>query len=421
MEDYRISLTANRKSKDGSIMGKVLDFKEEMIKHENSSYNVYKKNPFITACDRQVRYIDRHESKEQNAIMFGSNSYLGLCNSEYVINKSIECIKELGVGSGGVPLLTGTTIVQNELERSISSLTGFEDSILFTSGYCANLGMVSGLLGPENLIVHDKLNHASLIDGTILSGAKMLRFKHNDLTHLEKILKENTSKYPGGILVVTDGVFSMDGDIADIPAILNIVRRYKCLLAIDEAHATGVIGENGSGTLSYFNIGYSKDIILTGCLSKALGAVGGYISARREIIDYLRVYARSNMFSTSLPPGDCASVLASLELIRSTDIVKRLFFNSNYLREKLKDIGFEILNSKTAIIPVIIGDDLKASLISKDALDLGVVVNPIFTPAVPANLSRLRISVMATHTKSDLDMLVSILINLFNKYDIQRL
>lgn len=420
MKEYTISLTANRKSKDGSIMGKISDFREEMIKHEISSYNIYKKNPFITACDRQVKYFDRHELKEKVAIMFGSNSYLGLCNSPYVINKSIECIKRLGVGSGGVPLLTGTTIVQNELENSISKLTGFEDSILFTSGYCANLGMVSGLLGPENLIVHDKLNHASLIDGTVLSGAKMLRFKHNDLNHLERILKENITKYPGGILVVTDGVFSMDGDIANIPAILDIVRKYECLLAIDEAHATGVIGKNGDGTLSHFNIGYSKNIILTGCLSKALGVVGGYISASQEIIDYLRVYSRSNMFSTSLPPGDCASVLASLELMGSTDIVKRLVYNSNYLREKLKNNGFNTLNSKTAIIPVIIGDDLKASLISKEALESGIIVNPIFTPAVPSNLSRLRISVMASHTKEDMDLLVSILIDLFNKYGIQR-
>lgn len=420
MKEYLISLVANRKSRDGSILGKILDFKEEMIKHEMSLYNIYKKNPFITSCDRQIKYFDRHQSKERTAIMFGANSYLGLSNSNYVINKSIECIKKFGVGSGGVPLLTGTTIIQNELESSISTLTGFEDSILFTSGYCANLGMVSGLLGPENLIVHDKLNHASLLDGTVLSGAKMLRFKHNDLNNLEKILKENVSKYPGGILVVTDGVFSMDGDIADIPSILTIVRKYKCLLAIDDAHATGVIGEKGAGTLSHFNIDYSNDIILTGCLSKALGVVGGFISASQEIIDYLRVYSRSNMFSTSLPPGDCASTLASIELIKTTDVVERLRVNSNYLRRKLAKNGFNILNSLTAIIPVIIGDDLKTSLISKDALDLGLVVNPIFTPAVPPNSSRLRISVMATHTKNDLDTLVSVLIDLFNKYEIQR-
>lgn len=420
MEKYLVSLVANRKSKDGTIMGKILDFKEEMIKHENSFYNIYKKNPFLSACDRQVKYFDRHKAEEQSAIMFGSNSYLGLCNSEYAINKTIECIKELGVGSGGVPLLTGTTIVQNELERSISELTGFEDSILFTSGYCANLGMVSGLLGRENLIVHDKLNHASLMDGTTLSGTKMLRFKHNDIEGLEKILKENAPIYPGGILVVTDGVFSMDGDIADIPAILSLVRKYKCLLAIDEAHSTGVTGKKGAGTLSHFNIGFSKDIILTGCLSKALGVVGGYISASQEIIDYLRVYSRSNMFSTSLPPGNCASVLASLDLMRSTDIVERLQHNSNYLRKKLKENGFNTLNSATAIIPVIIGDDLKTSLISKDALELGIIVNPIFTPAIPANTSRLRISVMASHTEDDLNLLTSVLIDLFDKYEVSR-
>jgi 7-keto-8-aminopelargonate synthetase-like enzyme len=315
--------------------------------------------------------------------------------------------------------LTGTTIVQNELERSLSGLTGFGDSILFASGYCANLGALSGLIKQENLIVHDKLNHASLMDGTVLSGAKMLRFKHNNLEDLENILKKNAPEYPkGGILVATDGVFSMDGDIADIPGILRITRKYGCPLLIDEAHATGVIGEKGAGTLSHFNIAPSKDIILTGCMSKALGVVGGYISAHRDITDYLRVYSRSNMFSTSLPPGNCASVLASLELMRTTDIVGRLRHNSEYLRTKLKDNGFNTLSSETAIIPVVIGDELKTSLISKDALESGVVVNPIFTPAVPANSSRLRVSVMASHTPDDMDMLVSVLINLFDKYEV---
>lgn len=418
MEKYLISLVANRKSKDGSIMGKIIDFKREMKSHEESRYNIYKKNPFVTSCGRKVDYFDRFDKQNKTVVMFGSNSYLGLCDSEFIINKTIEWTKKMGVGSGGVPLLTGTTSLQNDLEKSISNLTRFDDSILFSSGYCANLGLVSGLMRPENLIVHDKLNHASLIDGTILSGCQMKRFVHNDLASLENILKENSSKYPGGILVVTDGVFSMDGDIANIPEMLKIIRKYNCMLLIDEAHATGVIGDKGAGTLSHFNIKPAKDIILTGSLSKALGCIGGYISASQEIIDYLRVYARSNMFSTSLPPGNCASLLAALDVMGSTDVVEQLRYNSEYLRGKLKKSGFNTLNSSTAIIPVIVGDDMKTSQISKDGLEMGIVLNPIFTPAVPPNSSRIRISVMATHTKEDLDLLVSVLIDLFGKYEI---
>lgn len=186
--------------------------------------------------------------------MFGSNSYLGATIFPEAIKSATAATQEMGIGSGGVPLLTGTSILQNQLEKTIANFTGFDDTILFSSGYTANLGVISGLIRSNNLVIHDKLNHASLLDGTLLSGAKMLRYRHNDMKDLERLIQENINQYPNGILVVTDGVFSMDGDIANIPEILKICNKYNILLLIDDAHATGVIGKKGAGTLSHYGI-----------------------------------------------------------------------------------------------------------------------------------------------------------------------
>ena len=417
---YIVDLTKNRNSKDCSIMGKVLDFKVELEQHEADGLNVYKKNPLVSACDRTVVFYDRHTDKDIDAIMFGSNSYLGVTNMGRVKNKSVEVTKSNGIGSGGVPLLTGTSIYQAELEKIIAGVSGCDDAILFSSGYTANLGAITGLIRQDNLVVMDKLSHASLIDATILAKAEMKRYLHNNAASLEKILKENQEKYPGGILVVTDGVFSMDGDIANIPEILEVVRRYNAVLLIDEAHATGVVGEKGAGTLSHFGIKDRKNIILTGTLSKAIGSVGGYITASQDIIDYLRIYARSNMFSTSLPPSVCASAIEVFRVMDETDIVERLSRNAVYLRDRLKDAGFNVMNTETPIIPLVVGDQAILTRMSKDMFYEGFIVNPIFPPAVPPNLTRFRISVMASHTKEDMDKLVLVIIKLFQKYKIDR-
>lgn len=417
---YTVDLTVNRISKDTSIMGKVHDFSEQMLLHEHNSLNVYKKHPQLTACDRKVYIYNRHAKKEVEAIMFGSNSYLGATIWPQVINKAVEVTKEFGIGSGGVPLLTGTSIYQEQLEQVIAKFSGFDDAILFSSGYTANLGVISGLLRPNHLIIHDKLNHASLLDGTVLSGAKMVRYKHGNMKDLEKLIKENVDKYPNGIFVVTDGIFSMDGDIANLPAILEIVNRYNVILLIDEAHAVGVIGEKGAGTLSYYDIKERKNIILTGTLSKAIGTVGGYITASQDIIDYLRIYARSNMFSTSLPPSVCAAAIEVFKVIQNTDIVETLKSKAKYLKDRLTDKGFNTMHTQTPIIPLVVGDQATLTHMAKDAFDEGFIINPIFPPAVPANLTRFRISVMASHTIEDMDQLVDLIIKLFDKYGIQR-
>lgn len=418
--NYIVNLTGNRTSKDGSIMGKVLDFKEEIALHEQSGLNVYKKHPQLTACDRNVTVYNRHTQQKVEAIMFGSNSYLGATIFPEAIQKAIEVTQEFGIGSGGVPLLTGTSIYQEELEKLIAKISGMDDAILFSSGYTANLGVISGLIRPNNLIIHDKLDHASLLDGTIMSGAKMIRYKHGNINDLERLLKEHSSQYKNGILVVTDGVFSMDGDIAKLPQILEITKKYDAILLIDEAHATGVIGEKGADTLSHYGITDRKNIILTGTLSKAIGTVGGYITASQDIIDYLRIYARSNMFSTSLPPSVCAAAIEVIKVMQSTEVVEQLKQKAEYLQNKLRSEGFNIMNTETPIIPLVVGDQAILTQMAKDAFDNGFIINPIFPPAVPANLTRFRISVMASHTQKDMDMLVDLIIKLFEKYAIPR-
>lgn len=418
--NYSVNLTGNRISKDGSIIGKVYDFQNEMFQHEQSELNVYKKNPQLTACDREVRIYNRHTQEEITAVMFGSNSYLGATIWPEAVNKAVEVTREFGIGSGGVPLLTGTSIHQEQLEQVIAKSSGFDDAILFSSGYTANLGVISGLLRPNHLIIHDKLDHASLLDGTVLSGAKMVRYKHGNMEDLEKLIKENIDKYPKGILVVTDGVFSMDGDIANLPTILEIVNKYNVILLIDEAHAIGVIGEKGAGTLSHYGIKERKNIILTGTLSKAIGTVGGYITASQDIIDYLRIYARSNMFSTSLPPSVCAAAIEVFKVIQNSNIVDTLKSKASYLKDRLNEEGFNTMHTQTPIIPLVVGDQAILTQMAKDAFDEGFIINPIFPPAVPANLTRFRISVMASHTQADMDNLVKLLIKLFEKYGVER-
>lgn len=374
----------------------------------------------MSACDRTSIIHNRHTNQDVKTIMFGSNSYLGATVFPSAIEKAIEVTRMFGIGSGGVPLLTGTSIYQNMLEKVIAEKTGFDDAIIFSSGYTANLGVISGLIRPNNLVVHDKLNHASLLDATILSGAKMARFKHGNVDDLDRILKANSEQYPQGILVVTDGVFSMDGDIAKLPEILAVVKKYDAILLIDEAHSTGVIGEKGAGTLSHYGITERDKIIVTGTLSKAIGTIGGYITASQNIIDYLRIYARSNMFSTSLPPSVCAGALAVFKEIDQSNIVDKLNENTLYLQQALRVAGFNILNTETPIIPLVVGDATILTYMVKDAFDQGYSVNAIFPPAVPANLTRFRISVMASHTKKDMDGLVELMKDLFNKYGLER-
>jgi 7-keto-8-aminopelargonate synthetase and related enzymes len=417
---YKIDIQSNKKSPDGSILGKIEDFQKQLFIHEREKINILKKSPLTSASESKVSYFDRFDKKEKTALMFGSNNYLGAVTNGVCINAAIEACKKFGIGSGGVPLLSGTTILQNQLEKTIARIKGFDDTIVFSSGFAANIGVLVGLLGSENLVIHDKLNHASLIDGSIMCGAKMLRFKHNNLDDLEKLLLENSPLYPGGILVATDGVYSMNGDIANLPSIIELTNKYHTLLLIDDAHATGVIGEKGKGSLSYHGISQRNNIIVTGTLSKAIGTVGGFITASQDIINYLRIFARSNMYSTALPPSVLASANSVLEFMQNSNIVELLNENALYLRTRLRQEGYNILNTQTAIVPIVIKDQYLLTKISKVLFDKGIMANYIFPPVVPPNLTRIRISVMASHTKEDLEFLINALNEIDEEFHIKQ-
>lgn len=420
MENFKIDLTKNQKSSDFSIMGKIHDYHEMIREHEKRGLNVLLKSPMTSANAREVVVKERNSGKEIKTLMFGSNNYLGAITHPYVIAKTLEATQKYGIGSGGVPILAGTTKYHTDLEKKLSELTGFEDTMLFSSGFTANLGIILGIIRPQNLIIQDKLNHASLIDGALMSGAKMVRYRHNDMKALEKLLSSNQEEYPNGMIVITDGVFSMDGDIANISKILELTQKYNAILLIDEAHATGVIGEKGAGTLSYYGITQRDNIIVSGTLSKALGSIGGYISASKEIIDYLRIYARSNLYSTSLPPSVCASALAAIEMMQTTDALSKQQKNAAYMVQKLRENGYNTLNTVTSVIPIIVGDEYKLTQMSKDLLDRGIYVSCIFPPAVPKNTARIRVNMNPLVTEEDIDYFIEQLNEIFQIYQLDR-
>lgn len=420
MEQYKADFNGNKTSTDPSIMQKVYDYHECLRQHEDRGLNILIKSPIVSTNSREVEILERHTNRTVKALMFGANNYLGIVTNPDIINKTVDVVRSLGVGSGGVPVLSGTSFYHNELENTLSKMTGFEDTMLFSSGFTANLGAILGLIRPQNLVVQDRLNHASLIDGGLMSGARMIRYKHNDPAALEKVLSEHYEKYKGGMLVITDGVFSMDGDVANLPELLKVVRKYNAILMIDEAHSTGVVGEKGSGTLSYHHIKERDNIIVTGTLSKALGTVGGYVSASKEIIDYLRIYARSNLYSTSLPPSVCATAIEGIKFMQNSDAVEKLHANADYMRDKLKANGYNILDSVTAVIPIIVGDEYKLTMMSKDLIEKGIFVSSIFPPAVPPKTSRIRVNMSCVLTKADIDYFIETLNGLFDKYEIER-
>lgn len=418
MENFKIDYSICKNSPDGSIMAKVTNFQKQLQIHEDESLNIYIKSPMLSGCDREVEVVDRQTGKIKKMLMFGSNSYLNATCIPSVVERALEVTSACGVGTGGVPLLSGTSVYQNELEKELAKLIGFDDTILFSSGFTANIGVLVGLVRPNNLLVFDRLNHASLIDGALMCGAKMIRYKHNDPVALEKVLKENADQYPNGMMVVTDGVFSMDGNVANLRALIEVAQKYNALLLIDDAHATGVIGEHGAGSLSYLGIKERDNIIVTGTLSKALGSIGGFITAKQEIIDYLRVYARSNMYSTSLPQNVCVSALEVLKEVRNTDILKTLKEKSDYVRNGLRKLGFNTLKSETPIIPIIIGDEYILTRIAKDLYDRNIFANAIFPPVVPPKMCRIRIGVMPAHTQEDCDTLLDVFREIGKKYSL---
>jgi glycine C-acetyltransferase len=334
-----------------------------------------------------------------------------------VIEAAKKAIKKYGTGSVGSPLHTGSYDLHRTLENKLAELKGCEDSMTFSSGYAANIGTISALVRKDDLAIIDRLSHASIIDGCILSGSSFRTFKHSDMQSLRQVLENTEEKY-NGKLVIVDGVYSTEGDIAPLPDIVEVAREYNAKVMVDDAHATGVIGEKGKGTVGHFNMKGQVDIVI-GTLSKALGGVGGFTASSKEVINYLRHYARSAFFSASLPPVIVASVLAAIEVMENEpERHQTLWKNINYMKENLKAIGFNILDSQSALIPVIIGDDLLAKKMSKRIFEEGVYLSVFPYPSVPKGQERLRISIMATHTNEDLDRSLEIFAKVGKEYDI---
>lgn len=347
----------------------------------------------------------------KDIILLCSNNYLGIADHPRLKEAAIKAIERYGVGSGASRLVSGTMELHKELEERIASFKGTEASVVFNSGYTANTSVIPALVGRGDIVFSDKLNHASIIDGCVLSRAEFKRYPHKDMERLEFLLKDGRSEERGARsprgLIVTDSVFSMDGDIAPLPEIFTLAKKYGAMVMVDDAHATGVLGKTGKGSLEHFDLKYDEKIIQMGTLGKALGTFGAYIAGSRELIDYLINKARGFIFSTSLPPSVLASAIAAIDLVEDEPELRQALWEKTwYLKNGLDSLGFDTMGSETPIIPVFIGDTGKTMEFSRRLLEEGVFVSGIRPPTVPEGKSRLRATVMATHSYDDLDMAI---------------
>ncbi len=328
-------------------------------------------------------------------IMMSSNNYLGLASHPRVKEAAIDAVCRYGTGCAGSRFLNGTLAIHEELEQRLASFLRKEAALVFPTGFQANLGAISALVAKNEFIVIDKLNHASIVDGCRLSFAQVGRFRHDDLDDLERVLQDAAGR---GALVVVDGVFSMEGDIAELPGIVELCRRFGAGLMVDDAHGLGVLGVSGRGTAEYFELEADVDVVV-GTFSKSLATIGGYIAAAADVIDYLKHHARSLIFSASLPAPDAAAALTALDITENEpDRRQRLWVNTRYLREGLEALGFDTGKTQTPIIPVFVGDEQKLLNLWRALFDRGILTSPVLAPAVPAHMALIRMSCMATHT-----------------------
>lgn len=346
----------------------------------------------------------------KEVINLSSNNYLGLTTHPKLRRSAIEAIRRWGVGSGAVRSIVGTMKIHIELEEQIARFKGTEACVVFQSGFVANAGTVSAILGKDDLIISDELNHASIIDGCRLSKGTIKVFKHKDLADCERILKE-TENWPGKKLLITDGVFSMEGDIAPLPQLCDLAEKFNCIMMVDDAHSSGVLGRGGRGTIDHLGC-HGRVDIQVGTLSKAIGSIGGYVCGSRELIEFLYHRARPFIFSTSHPPSVVATCQAAFALLDSDAgerLVKKLWSNTKFFKRRLKKLGFDTGKSETPITPIMVGDAARAFEFSKQLFDAGLLALAIGYPTVPEGKARLRTIVTATHKKADLERACEIL------------
>ncbi len=356
------------------------------------------------------------EINGKKVLMFGSNSYLGLTNHPRIKEASKKAIEKYGTGCAGSRMLNGTSKIHMELEEKLADFVKKEAAIVFSTGFQVNLGVISALGGRNDYILLDEHDHASIIEGSRLSFGKTLKFRHNNMNSLENILK----KLPDDRikLIVVDGVFSMEGDLTNLPSIVKLARKYNANVMVDDAHSIGVFGPNGEGTAAHFGLTDEVDLIM-GTFSKSLASVGGFIASDSQTIDYLKHNARSLIFSASMSPANAASVIAALDVMRDEpERIENLWANTWYTIKCLKELGFEIGQTETPIIPIYIRDEAKTFILSQLLLENGVFVNPVTSPAVARQDCMIRLSLMATHTQDQIDKAINIIYNLSNQLGI---
>ena len=346
--------------------------------------------------------------KGKKILMFGSNSYLGLTSHPELIEASIKALKKYGTGASGSRLMNGNLDLHEELEEKLAQFVGKPAATVFSTGFQANIGTIPSLLGRNDYLVIDEKSHASIIEGSRLAFAKTLKYKHNDMQSLEKILsKTDKTKLT---LIVTDGVFSMEGDVAPLNKIVNLAEEYNASIMLDDAHGLGVMGIEGAGTASHFNLTDQTDIIM-GTFSKSLASLGGFVASDKATINFIKHHARALIFSAGIPPASAATVIKALEIIKKEPYrIEKLWENTKYAKKCLTDANFEIGNSETPIIPIFVGENVKTYAFASTLIKNGVYVNPVVHPAVEANKGILRFSLMATHTKDQINQAVDVLV-----------
>ncbi len=394
-------------------------FSKTVEKQQKIGHHLYRRVMYSGNGSRSI--VEDPVSKEQREmIMMGSNSYLGLNNHPRVKKAAIEAIEKYGVGAGSPPNFSGYYDVHRKLEENLARLKGAESALVFPSGYSTNVGIISCFMGPKDTIIIDKLAHASIVDGSLLSGVKLKTFLHNNMKSLERVLKNNEKNSEGDTLVVVEGVYSMDGDVSPLDEVYALTQKYGSKLMVDEAHSTGVLGRTGRGSTEHFNLEGKLDLVM-GTFSKSLGGVGGFVAAKKEIIEYLRYYSRSYFFAASLAPPQVAAQNEAVNILKEEPVWhETLLKNMKYFHSQLRDRGYDIGHTSTPITPIEIGETEKLHEVSKYFNDNNVFVNPVPYPAVPRKKDRIRFSISALHTKEDLDEVIDVLESADRKYGIRK-
>ncbi len=342
------------------------------------------------------------EVDERRVLNFCSNNYLGLANHPRVVQAAKQAIDKYGVGPGAVRTIAGTMSLHVQLEERLAAFKGVESAITYQSGFNANLGTIPALVGKEDAIFSDELNHASIIDGSRLSGAKIIRYAHCDAADLEKQLQAHRSEYRRA-LIITDGVFSMDGDVSPLDKIYEVTKNYEAILMVDDAHGEGVLGRGGRGIVDHFNL-HDKVDVEVGTLSKAFGVVGGVVAGHARIVEWLRQRGRPFLFSSAMTVPDTAACLAAVDLLEeSTELVDRLWDNARYFKAEMQRLGFDTGKSATPITPVMLGEAQTAQAFSRALFEAGIFATAIGYPTVPRGAARIRVMISAAHSRDDLD------------------